>query len=53
MASEEIAQSESGSHETASASSRLHERLGLGVIFAYNVPTIGLGYMFLLVNMQF
>ena len=51
MASEEIVQSGSSSQETASAMRQPRDRLGLGVIFAYNVPTIGLGYMFLLVNM--
>ena len=51
MASEEIVQSGSSSQETASATRQPRDRLGLGVIFAYNVPTIGLGYMFLLVNM--
>ncbi|MAJ62176.1 MAG: hypothetical protein CBC48_20905 [bacterium TMED88] len=51
MASEEIARRGSSSQASASVISRPHDRLGLGVIFAYNVPTIGLGYMFLLVNM--
>lgn len=47
----ESAESERGSDPDALRRPGAPGRVGLRVITAYNVPTIGIGYMFLLVNM--